>query len=452
MTRGSLALTAMGTLTALRDDLDRGAAQRRMRARLEALYPICRSITGDGVRASLEILGSDLPLEMHEVPSGTKVLDWTVPQEWNVHDAFIADVDGRRVVDFGESNLHLVSYSIPFRQRITRAELDGHLHSLPELPKSVPYRTAYYDASWGFCVSEQQRSALHDAEYEVVVDTTLTDGALTYGEALLEGIENTAEILLTTHVCHPSLANDNCSGMALLAEVGRLLASTEHRYSYRLLFIPGTIGSITWLARNEMHLNRIRHGIVLAGVGDRGPLTYKRSRREDAIVDRAATHTLRHAGASHRVLDFSPYGYDERQFCSPGFDLPVGRLGRSPHGEYPEYHTSADDLAFVDDEALLGSLDTLLAVLDVLEGNGTYRNTQPKGEPQLGRRGLYRSIGGVPNLEAVEFALLWVLNQSDGTRSLLDIAERSGLPFPAVRSAADALLKHELLVEERDQD
>jgi aminopeptidase-like protein len=437
----------MSKIGALSDEIDLIDAQRRMRANIEALYPICRSINGEGVRQSLDIIGTGVPITLREIPSGTQVLDWTVPREWNVREAYIADVDGHRVVDFEKSNLHLVGYSTPVRGRFTRSELDPHLHSLPSHPDWVPYRTSYHAESWGFCVSDAQRAGLRDAEYDVVVDTALTDGALTFGEAALEGSDDSAEVLLTTHVCHPSLANDNCAGMAVLTELGRLLCRVEHRYTYRLLFIPATIGSIAWLALNEANLDRIKHGIVLVGLGDRAPLTYKRSRRGDATIDRAAAHVLVHSGVPHRLLDFSPYGYDERQFCSPGFDLPVGRLGRSPHGEYPEYHTSADDLAFVDDEALGGALDVLIRILGVLEDDRTYRNVSPKGEPQLGRRGLFRSIGG-PDLQETEYALLWVLNQSDGQRSLLDIAARANVPFRMLRQAADALLEHGLLTEE----
>jgi aminopeptidase-like protein len=309
----------------------------------------------------------------------------------------------------------------------------------------VPYRTSYYSEAWAFCVSERTRSELVEDRYDVVVDTTLAPGSLTYGELLLPG-EEEHEVLLTTHVCHPSLANDNCSGIAVLIEIGRLLAEKRHRYSYRLLFIPGTIGSITWLARNESVVRRIRHGIVLTGLGDRGPLTWKRSREGTTTIDRAAEHVLEHSGVPSKIVDFSPYGYDERQFCSPGFDLPVGRLSRTPHSEYPEYHTSADDLTFVDDLALGDSLRSTLAILDVLEADGRYLNTQPKGEPQLGRRGLYRSVGGAIDNKAMELGYLWVLNQSDGTQSLLDIAQRSGMPFDTLRRATAALVDAGLVV------
>ncbi len=445
---GTVGVSTSGaeTVASLPHTLDRVGSSVRIRSTLETVFPICRSITGDGVRATLAIVDRQLPLEIHEVPSGTPALDWVVPKEWNVRGAHLADASGRRVVDFADNNLHLVSYSVPHRGRLALEELQDHLVSLPDRPTLVPYRTSYYRETWGFCLSQDQRDSLAPGEYEVVVDTTLEDGSLTYGEAYLPGDEP-GEILLTTHVCHPSMANDNSSGIAVLTELGRLLSGVRRRHSYRLLFIPGTIGSITWLARNADRVDRIRHGLVLTGLGDPGPMTYKRSRRGDAIVDRAATHVLSHTDAQSRVVDFSPYGYDERQFCSPGFDLPVGRFGRTPHGEYPEYHTSGDDLEFVADDALVASLEAVLRILEVLEDERTFVNLQPKGEPQLGRRGLYRAIGGAVDAQSAEMALLWTLNQSDGTKSLLGIAERSGLPFAAVRDAASSLADHDLLGE-----
>ncbi|HEY7104782.1 MAG TPA: DUF4910 domain-containing protein [Acidimicrobiia bacterium] len=408
------------------------------------LFPLCRSITGDGVRATLEILGRYLPLDVHEVPSGTQALDWTVPLEWNIRDAYVADASGRRLVDFHRSNLHVVSYSVPVRERLSRDELLAHVFTLPDRPASIPYRTSYYDEAWGFCVAHDELLRWPDGPYDVVIDSTLAPGALTYGEAFIRG-HSDDEVLVTTHVCHPSLANDNTSGMALVALLGRALGERALRHSYRLLLIPGTIGSIVWLDRNEDRLDRIAHGLVVTGVGDPGPLTYKRSRRGSADVDRAAAHVLERREGPHVVIDFSPYGYDERQFCSPGFDLPVGRLGRTPYAEYPEYHTSGDDLDFIRPQQLADALDTVLELVDVLEGNRRYRNTNPRGEPQLGRRGLYRSIGATVDRHATELALLWVLNLSDGDHDLLAIAERSGLSFATVRGAADVLLEHHLL-------
>ena len=403
-----------------------------MMALIAELFPIGRSITGDGLRQTLSILRRSIPLAIHEVPSGTPVLDWTVPPEWNVRDAYVANSRGERVIDVRESNLHLVGYSVPVRARMRLDDLRPHLHTLPDHPGWIPYRTSYYAAGWGFCLRHRDYLAMPDDEYEVVIDSSLTDGHLSYGELHLPGDE-ADEVLLTTHVCHPSLANDNLSGIAVLTSLARMLAGAPRRLSYRILFIPGTIGAITWLARNRDGVARIRHGLVLAGVGDRGAITYKRSRRGDATIDRAVRQVLRAGGAAHRILDFSPYGYDERQFCSPGFDLPVGRFSRSEHGTYPEYHTSADDLSFVSAASLADSYATLVAVLSVLEGDEAFVNQCPYGEPQLGRRGLYAGS------DEERLARLWVLNQSDGRHSLLDIAERSGLAFAAIREAATAL-------------
>jgi aminopeptidase-like protein len=415
-----------------------------MYALAEELYPICRSITGRGVRQSLEILERIVPLERHEVPTGTPVFDWTVPREWNIRDAYVKSSDGRRVIDFQESNLHVVGYSTPVRVRVPLQELRKHLFSRPDRPDVVPYRTSYYAESWGFCVSHRRLEQMPEGDYEVVIDSTLEAGSLTYGEYYLRGTTE-AEVLISCHICHPSLANDNLSGMALVAFLARHLSSQPRRYSYRFLFIPGTIGSITWLARNEEKASRIRHGLVVACVGDPGPFTYKKSRRGDAEIDRAASHVLRHAGRAHSIRDFSPYGYDERQFCSPGFNLPVGCLMRTPHGEYPEYHTSADDLTLISPAALMESLRTAVEIVEVLEHNARLVNLNSKCEPQLGKRGLYRAMGGELDRASRELAMLWVLNLSDGTHSLLDIAERAGLKFELIRAAAEALVEAELL-------
>jgi aminopeptidase-like protein len=409
------------------------------------LYPICRSITGDGVRRTLEIVDREIGLEVHEVPTGTQVLDWTVPREWNVRDAWVANAAGERVIDFQASNLHLVSYSVPVRATMPLAELKGHLFTLPDHPDWVPYRTSYYAERWGFCASQRLVDSLPEGDYEVCVDTTLADGHLTYGEHLVEG-ETADEVLVSCHVCHPSLANDNLSGIAVASRLARWVGQVPRpRYSYRFLFIPGTIGSITWLARNEDRVGRIRHGLVLSGVGDPGGFTWKRSRRGDAEIDQAVAHVLGRSGRAHQVVDFSPYGYDERQYCSPGFDLPVGRLSRTPFATYPEYHTSADDLDLVGPAQLQESLEVCWEVVGVLEGNRRYRNLSPKGEPQLGRRGLYGQIGGRSDAEERQMAMLWVLNLSDGDHSLLQVAERAGLPFALVADVAGALEQAGLL-------
>jgi aminopeptidase-like protein len=402
------------------------------------LYPICRSITGDGVRRTLEIVGREIDLEVHEVPSGTEVFDWTVPREWNIRDAWVANAAGERVIDFHASNLHVMSYSVPVRATMPLAELKPHLFTLPEHPDWVPYRTSYYQEIWGFCASQRLLDSLPDGDYEVCVDATLADGHLTYGEHVVPG-ETDEEVLVTCHVCHPSLANDNLSGIAVASRLARLLGGTRSRYTHRFLFIPGTIGSITWLARNQDRVGRIRHGLVLACVGDPGRLTYKRSRRGDAEIDRAMAHVLASSGRPHDLEDFAPYGYDERQFCSPGFNLPVGCLSRTPYARYPQYHTSADDLRLVRPEHLQDSLEACWEVLRVLDGNHRYLNLNPKCEPQLGRRGLYGSIGGRSDAEERQMAMLWVLNLSDGGHSLLDVADRAGLPFALVAEVAGTL-------------
>ncbi|MFI7629752.1 DUF4910 domain-containing protein [Microbispora rosea] len=415
-----------------------------MHALVRRLYPLCRSITGSGLRRTLEIIGESIPLEISEVPTGTQAFDWTIPKEWNIRDAYIKDSSGTRIVDFAASNLHVVGYSVPVSATMTLEELRPHLHTLPGQPGLVPYRTSYYAETWGFCLSEDTLAGMGPGPYEVRVDSSLTDGHLTYGEHVIPG-RSAEEVLVSCHVCHPSLANDNLAGVAVATRLARLLAREERHYTYRFLFAPGTIGSIAWLARNRDRAGRIRHGIVLACAGDRGPITYKRSRRGDAEIDRVLAHVLR--DRPHTLVDFSPYGYDERQYCSPGFDLPVGCLTRTPYAGYPEYHTSADDPDFVTEEAMLDTLDTCVRAFEVLERNRTYVNLSPYGEPQLGRRGLYESLGGRSDTKQAQMAMLWVLNQSDGAHSLLDISERSGLPFDVVADAAQALLVAGLVKE-----
>ncbi len=415
--------------------LDVGSAMYEM---VEELYPLCRSITGNGVRQTLALIGRRIPLTAHELPTGTKVFDWTIPKEWNIRDAYIKNSQGERVVDFRRSNLHVVNYSTPIHTTLPLSELKLHLHSLPEQPTCIPYRTSYYKEAWGFCMSHQELMRLEEGQYEVCIDSSLTDGHLSYAECFLPG-EVTDEVLISCHVCHPSLCNDNLSGLTVATFLANELLERQRRYSYRFLFIPGTIGAIAWLARNQQHAARIKHGLVLTCVGDAAAFHYKKSRQGDAEIDRAMAHVLRHQGAAHEILDFSPYGYDERQFCSPGFNLPVGCLMRSVWGQFPEYHTSADDMTFISPEALAGSLATCTAVMDVLEQNLTYRSTNPYCEPALGERGLY-------GRHADNFAKLWVLNLSDGRHALLDIAERAGMAFTLIRQAASELAEHGLLV------
>jgi aminopeptidase-like protein len=417
------------------------AVGRELHDLIAQLYPICRSISGDGVRETFELLRPFVDLDVKEVPTGTAVFDWTVPREWNIREAWIADADGRRVVDFADSNLHVLGYSVPIRARMPLEELREHLFTHETEPDWIPFRTSYYTERWAFCLSRRQLEALQPGEYDVCIDSTLEDGGITYAEAVIRG-ETEEEMLISTYSCHPSLANDNVSGIALLALLGRHLESTRPRYTYRLLWSPGSIGPISWLARNEERLPRIKHGLVASCAGDPGPMTYKRSRRGNAEIDRAVAVVLRDSGEEHQIRDFVPLGGDERQFCSPGIDLPVGALSRTPADEFVEYHSSADNLDFVQSLPLGSTFRTFLQVFDALERNHTYVNLSPKGEPQLGKRGLYRSVGGGSSREA---ALLWVLNLSDGDNDLLAIAERSGLPFAEIAQAASALLEAELL-------
>lgn len=419
---------------------DPGAAMMALVARL---YPICRSITGPGVRETLGILREHIPLEIHEVPSGTPVFDWVVPDEWTIRDAFVKDAEGRRIIDFRAHNLHVVNYSRPFKGTLTLDELRPRLHAEEAHPDWIPYRTSYYQEDWGFCLPWTQLRALGPGPYEVEIDATLAPGHLTYGECFIEG-ESAEEVLVSAHVCHPSLANDNLSGIAVAVELIKGLMAAKPRLSYRFLFIPGTIGSITWLALNQARLGAIKAGLVAVNLGDPGIMHYKKSRRGDTGLDRAAAHVLAARGA-HRIVDFSPYGYDERQFCSPGIDLAVGCLSRTPYGQFPEYHTSADNLDLVRPEALSASLDAFRAILGVLERDGTYLNLAPMGEPMLGKRGLYAAIGGRSDTRDRQMAMLWVLNQSDGRQSLLDIAGTSGLPFDLVADVAQVLVAHDLL-------
>jgi aminopeptidase-like protein len=407
------------------------------------LYPLCRSITGNGVRETLRRVGNHIPLVIEEIPSGKQVLDWTVPKEWNIKDAYIKNSKGEKILDFANSNLHVVGYSVPVQTRIHLEELKKHLFSLPEHPDWVPFRTSYYREEWGFCLSQKQLSELEPDEYEVCIDASLEEGYLTYGECYLTG-EGPDEVLISCHTCHPSLCNDNLSGVAVATILAKYLSQVSLRYSYRFLFIPSTIGSISWLALNESRISDVKHGLVIACVGDPGRFTYKKTRRGDTEIDQVVLHTLKHCGQDYEILDFFPYGYDERQFCSPGFNLPVGCFMRTPHGRFPEYHTSADNLEFVRPAYLADSLFQCLSVISILENNTAYINQNPKGEPQLGKRGLYQ---GYPHGGIDDEALLWVLNLSDGNHTLLDIAHRAGVAFVTVKKAADALLARNLLKE-----
>lgn len=415
---------------------------------IRQLFPICRSMTGDGVRETLARLQEFIPLEIHEVPTGTKVFDWVVPAEWNIRDAYVSDGSGNRIIDFKASNLHLVNGSMPVRGRFTWDELKPKLHTIPSMPDAIPYRTCFHKEDWGFCLSQNTYDAMEQRDnetYEVVIDSTLEDGSLTYGEFTLPG-ETDQEILLYSHICHPSLANDNLSGISIATLMARqLLRQSRRRYTYRFVFAPATIGAITWLARNQSQLHKIRHGLVLSLLGDGGPITYKKSRISNADINVAAALFLEKSGFEYSIREFEPFGYDERQFCSPGINLPMGCLMRTPSGEFPEYHTSKDDLDFVKPESLANSFAALSGIIGLLEADEIFINLKPFGEPRLGKHGLYESMPENENRLEFQQAVQWVLNLSDGGHSLMAIAQRSNIGLPLLRQAADRLIACGLL-------
>lgn len=433
-------LTGAGSLAAA---LDSPSIGEEIYALAAEIYPICRSIAGPGVRQTLAVLHKHAAIEVREVPTGTPILDWTTPKEWVIRDAYIKNTAGERVVDFNKNNLHVLNYSAPFRGVLPLSELKQSIFTLPDQPDLIPYRTSYYAERWGFCMSHNALSALPDGDYEAVVDSEIVDGALTYGEFVHTG-ETDAEFLLSVHICHPSLANDNCSGLALLTHLAKRFAGLKTRYTYRFLWTPGTIGGIAWLAQNEAAAKRIKHGLVLSCVGDGGAYTYKRTRRGDAPIDRVMARTLR-GKARANVIDFFPYGYDERQYNSPGFALDVGLFQRSQFATFPEYHTSGDNLDFISAEHLAESYRAIIAAIDSLERDLRFINLAPKGEPQLGRRGLYAAIGGDKDSYAKNMAMLWILNLSDGEHTLADIAERSGAPLASIEETARLLEQAGLL-------
>lgn len=408
------------------------------------LYPIPRSITGNGVRDTLKIIQEYIPLEIHNVPSGTQVYDWVVPNEWNIRDAYIKNSNGEKIVDFQKSNLHVLNYSVPVHATMTLEELKKHLYSLPDYPDWTPYLTSYYRENWGFCLPHNQLESLPDDLYEVKIDSTLEPGFLTWGELYLPG-EIKEEILYSCYICHPSMCNDSLSGVVLLTFLAQKLMQMKRKHSYRLLFIPETIGAITWLHQNEEKLSNIKCGLVATCLGDPGQSTYKRTRQGNHYLDRVVEKVLKDSGEPYKVLDFFPTGSDERQFSSPGFNLPVSSLMRTPYAQFPQYHSSADDLDFVGAPYLANTYQKYLRVLQILETDGRFVNLNLKCEPQLGKRGLYNVIGGQKNAQEFQVAMLWVLNFSDGDHSLLDIACRSGIPYELILRAAQALQEHELL-------
>ncbi len=411
---------------------------------IKELFPICRSITGNGVRETLKKIQRYIPIVIHEVPTGTKVFDWIVPKEWNIVDAYVKNSKGEKIIDFQKSNLHILQYSIPIHKKFSLKDLKNHLYTMEEYPDWIPYKTSYYQENWGFCLSYNDYIKLQDDEYEVFIDSTLEDGSLTYAELLLKG-EQTDEILFSTYVCHPSMCNDNLTGISILTFLAKLLKNKELKNSYRFLFIPETIGAITWLGMNENNVKKIKAGLVATCLGDSGCITYKKSPIKNSIIDRAVQKVLQDSQSDFKLIDFFPLGSDERQFCSPGFNLPIGSLMRTIYGEFSEYHTSADNLEFINQQSLEDSFKKYVDVVNVLDNDETYISLNPKCEPNLGKRGLYNMIGASKNSKQLNESILWVLNQSNGNNSLLDISIKSNLEFTKINKAAKCLAENGLI-------
>ena len=449
---------------------------------IKILYPICRSITGDGVRKTLNFLQKEIPLDINEIATKTKCFDWKIPKEWNITDAYIKDSNGNKIVDFKNSNLHVVSYSIPINKKMSLTELKSHIHTLPDMPDAIPYLTSYYNEDWGFCMRHNEFETLQEGEYEVCINSSLKNGSLTYGEYLIPG-KIKDEILLSCYICHPSLCNDNLSGVGLLTILAKILTKISTYYSYRFLFIPETIGAIAWLSKNEKNVHNIKHGLVVTCCGDRGTSTYKKTRDGDNIIDKIVEKVLKKSGEPYEILDFWPSGSDERQFCSPGFNLPIGSLMKTVYGKFEEYHTSKDNLDFMDVESLGNSLSKYLEVIYELENytnknkisnqktlkisvkndpvfinqnmkcepqlgkRGLYRNLGSQ-KPQLGKRGLYRNLGSQKNIEQKIIAIQWIMNFSDGYYSLSEISKKSKINLKILTAVVNLLKDVNLLKEQ----
>jgi aminopeptidase-like protein len=414
----------------------------------DRLWSITRSLTGNGNRETLKILSEIIDLKITEVPSGTECFDWTVPPEWNIKEAWIKDSKGNNIVDFSENNLHILGYSEPFQGKLSFEELKSHLYTLPDQPDLIPYLTSYYKRRWGFCLTHNEFLKLDQNEtYEVLIDSSLDEkGSMTIGEAILKG-KSDKEILFSTYICHPSLASNELSGPLVSAFIyNKLKEKKELNYTYRFIFVPETIGSIYSLSVYGEHWkSNLEAGFVITCIGDDGKFTYKRSRIGHSLPDRAVETILKQTENDFNLIDFFPGGSDERQYCSPGFNLPVGSLMRTMYGKYREYHTSADNKDYVSFEAMEKSVEKYIEVIDLIEKNKKYINKIPYCEPQLGKRGLYPTLGSQKGTQHAVEAMMWVLNLSDGENDLISISERSKIPVKDLIPVIDKLIKNGIL-------
>lgn len=421
--------------------------KRQIEQYFDKLFPITRSLTGNGNRETLKILSEIADMQIHEVPSGTKCFDWDIPSEWNIKSAWVKNSAGEKVIDFAKNNLHIMGYSMPYSKKLSLVDLKEHLHSIPEMPNAIPFVASYYKKDWGFCITNNQLQSLEDGMYEVFIDSEFnSNGNLTYGEAFLKG-KSDKEILLSTYICHPSMANDNLSGVLVTAFLYNQLKNNELNYSYRFLFIPETIGSIYYLSKRGAHLkNNLIAGFVITTVGDNGNFTYKRSRQGNALCDRAVELILKQTEENYAIEDFFPdNGSDERQYCSPGFNLPVGSLMRTRYGKYKEYHTSDDNKDFISFEAIEKSVEKHLDVIALIENNCKYENLFPFGEPHLGKRNLYPTMTIQKGHSNFVSAIKWILNYADGEHDLIDIANKSKINFKDLISSSNLLVQNNLI-------
>jgi aminopeptidase-like protein len=422
--------------------------QKKIEHYFDRLFPINRSLTGNGNRKTIEILSEIINLEIKEVPSGTVCYDWVVPPEWNVKEAWIKDSLGNIVVDFADNNLHLLGYSEPFSGKMQYETLKEHIYTLPEQPDLIPYLTSYYKRRWGFCMSHKNFEKLNqNDEYEVYIDSSLDEnGSMTIAEAIIKG-NTEEEVLFSTYICHPSLANNELSGPLVSTFIYEKLKQVKNlKYTYRFVFVPETIGSIYYLSQNgEYFKKHLKAGFIITCVGDSGTFTYKKSRIGNALPDRVVELLLQQTEQNYTIADFFPSGSDERQYCSPGFNLPVGSLVRTMYGKYPEYHTSGDNKEFISFEAMEKTVNKYLEIIEIIEKNDKYVNTMPFCEPQLGKRGLYPTLGSQKEMQSVVMAMMWILNLADGESDLIDISNRSKISLKELIPVVDMLIKNGLL-------